>query len=63
MNVLEWKAEVKKQLTLRGETLKDVAEALNWTYGYARQIASYRKDAPGAVRKLSEYLGIEPYTR
>lgn len=61
MNRTEWEAEVKKALTLRSETLKDLANGLNWSYGYARQIASGDKNYQSAINKMSEYLGIYPY--
>lgn len=61
MNRVEWQAEVKKQLKLQNKSLKDIAETLGWTYGYTRQVVSYKRGVMNAVREISDLLGIEPY--
>ena len=60
MNRIEWKAEVKKQLTLHGWTAKDLAEIVCYSYSHVSNAMNGGIAARVLFEKISAVLGIEP---
>lgn len=60
MNRIEWKAEVKKQLTLHGWTAKDLAEMAGYSYSHVSNAMNGGIAARVMLEKVSAVLGIEP---
>ena len=60
MNRIEWKAEVKKQLTLHGLTAKDLAEMVGYSYSHVSNAMNGGIAARVLFEKISAVLGIEP---
>lgn len=58
----EWRAEVEKERCLRGLSLKEIAKATNYNYSYLQQVLKGRMVGQPCVDRVSELLGIEPYT-
>lgn len=52
----EWIADVRRELYLRGESLKDLAENIGMSYSYIRQIMTGKVESLNAEEKISEYL-------
>lgn len=52
----EWIADVRRELYLRGESLKDLAENIGMSYSYIRQIMTGKVESLNAAEKISEYL-------
>ena len=60
MNKTQFKAEMKKQLTLRGWSYKDLEEASGYTQGSIQVMMSNdEKLSQNAMRKFAEVLGIK----
>lgn len=60
MSKLEFKAEVKKALTLKGWTYKRLAEETGYTYKSVQQMMyDENKLSSKAMTKFAEVLGIE----
>lgn len=63
MNRIEWEAEVKKALHLKGKTIKDMSNETGRPYGSLRKIVTTGvHTSQKAVDEVSEYLGIESYS-
>ena len=62
MNRIEWKAEVEKQLTLRKWKRKDLADAVGMSVSYVRNVVCGSVNSRTLAKKISEVLGIEPYS-
>ena len=60
MNRIEWKAEVKKQLTLHGWTVKDLAEMAGYSHSHVSAAMNGGIAARVLFEKISAVLGIEP---
>lgn len=60
MNRTEWKAEVRKALTLQGKTYQDIADGIGVSNNYVRQIMCGKKNLQSGIDKISEYLNIYP---
>ena len=60
MNRIEWKAEVKKQLTLHGWTARDLAEMAGYSYSHVCNAMNGGIAAREMLEKVSAVLGIEP---
>ena len=60
MNRLEWKAEVKKQLTLHGWTAGDLAQMVGYSYSHVCNVLNGACGAKVLFEKISAALGIEP---
>ena len=52
----EWIADVRRELYLRGESLKDLAENIGMSYSYIRQIMTGKVESLNAADKISEHL-------
>lgn len=52
----EWIADVRRELYLRGESLKDLAENIGMSYSYIRQIMTGKVESLNAEEKISEHL-------
>lgn len=52
----EWIADVRRELYLRGESLKDLAENIGMSYSYIRQIMTGKVESLNTAEKISEYL-------
>ena len=52
----EWIADVRRELYLRGESLKDLAENIGMSYSYIRQIMTGKVESLNAAEKISEHL-------
>ena len=52
----EWIADVRRELYLRGESLKDLAENIGMSYSYIRQIMTGKVESLNAAEKISDYL-------
>ena len=61
MNRTEWKAEVEKQLILKGMTRSSLAKALGYSWSHVTNTISGSVHSRTAVDRISEALGIEPY--
>lgn len=61
MKRIEWNAEVKKALTLKQQTYRDMAREIGVSHDYVRQIMCGIKNAQTGIDKISEYLNIYPY--
>lgn len=60
MSKLEFKAEVKKQLVLKGWNYEKLAAATGYTQGTVRVLMSDEaKLTPQAMKKFADALGIE----
>ena len=60
MSKLEFKAEVKKQLILKGWTYEELADATGYTHGSVRVMMSdEEKLTKQAMEKIATALGIE----
>ncbi len=60
MSKLEFKAEVKKQLTLKGWDYSDLAKATGYTQGSLQVMMSDdAKLSPRAMKKIADALNIE----
>lgn len=60
MNKTRFKAEMKKQLTLKGWNYKDLEEASGYTQGSIQvMMSSDEKLSKNAMRKFAEVLGIK----
>ncbi len=55
----EWVAEARKQLYMRGESLKDLAAAVGLDYGYVRILMSGNASSDKAKQKICDYLNIK----
>lgn len=63
MTKVEFKAEVKKQLTLKGWNYKDLADATGYTQGTIQVMMSDdEKLSSEAIGRISEVLKITPKT-
>lgn len=62
MTQKEWKAEVKKQMSLAEMTRDDLAEKTGYSTGYVAHAICGDMRAPRVVEAISIVLGIEPYT-
>ena len=60
MNRIEWKAEVKKQLTLHGWTAGDLAQMVGYSYSHVSNAMNGGIAARVMLEKVSAVLGIEP---
>ncbi len=60
MNRIEWKAEVKKQLTLHGWTARDLAQMVGYSYSHVCNVLNGGYGAKVLFEKISAALGIEP---
>lgn len=60
MNRIEWKAEVKKQLTLHGWTVRNLAEAAGYSYSHVSNAMNGGIAAREMLERVSAVLGIEP---
>lgn len=63
MSNTKWIAEARKQLFIRGESLKDLAKAVNLDYGYVRIIMSGNAESQKAKGKILSYLGLSEADR
>lgn len=61
MDRTEWKAEVEKQLILRGWKRQDLAEMLGVSRIYVTNTICGSVKSRKNVERISEALGIEPY--
>lgn len=61
MKRIEWNAEVKKALTLKQQTYKDMAKELGVSHDYIRQIMCGIRTTQSGINKISKYLNIYPY--
>ena len=52
----EWIADARRELYLRGESLKDLAENIGMSYSYVRQVMTGKAESANAEEKISEYL-------
>ena len=52
----EWIADVRRELYLRGKSLKDLAENIGMSYSYIRQIMTGKVESLNAEEKISEHL-------
>jgi transcriptional regulator with XRE-family HTH domain len=60
LSKLEFKAEMKKQLTLRGWSYKELADATGYTQGSIQVMMSDEaKLTVAAMKKFAEVLSIE----
>lgn len=60
MDKLKFKAEVKKQLTLRNWSYADLAEHTKYTVGTLRtMLYNGEKLSPGAMHKIAKALDIK----
>lgn len=57
----EWKAEVEKQLVLRGWKRKDLAEAVGMSQSYVSNTVCGSVNSKTLVKKISDVLGVEPF--
>lgn len=62
MTRTEWKAELEKQMILRGWSRKDLADALDYSYSHVANTICGASASATLVKKISEILGIEPYS-
>lgn len=62
MTRTEWKAEVEKQLTLRGWKRRDLAEAVGMSVSYVSNTVCGTARSKTLEKKISEILGIEPFS-
>ena len=62
MNHIEWKAELTKQLMLRGMTRAQLAEKLDYSEHYIQHIICGDMRARKVIKAISDELGIEPYS-
>ena len=62
MTRTEWKAEVEKQLTLRGWRRKELAEAVGLSVSHVSNTVCGSVRSKRLVEKISDVLGIEPYS-
>ncbi len=56
----EWKAEVKKQMILRDWKIRDLAEAVGYSYSHIANTLNGGYAAQELFIEVSECLGIEP---
>lgn len=57
----EWIADVRRELYLRGESLKDLAENIGMSYSYIRQVMTGKVESLNAEEKISEHLKNNDY--
>lgn len=60
MNRIEWKAEIEKQLTLRGWKRKELADAVGMSVSYVSNAVCGSVRSKSLEKRISECLGIEP---
>ena len=52
----EWIADARRELYLRGESLKDLAKNVGMSYSYVRQVMTGKVESVNAEEKISEHL-------
>lgn len=57
--VAEWVGNVKKELSVIGMTQKELADAVNLSYGYVRMLMSGRMESEPAKKAICKYLNIK----
>lgn len=58
----EWKAEVVKALTLRKMSRAQLAEELGYSENYIQHVICGDMRSGRVVKRISDFLGIEPYS-
>lgn len=58
----EWKAEVVKRLAVANKSRAELAEDLGYSINYVQHIICGDMKAKKAVRRISDALGIQPYS-
>lgn len=58
----EWKAEVVARLTAANKSRAELAEEIGYSTNYVQHIICGDMKAKKAVRRISDALGIQPYS-